>query len=80
MAHEGEVLLITMEVLRREKLKTSVGELNTVVLRPSAEKNGEKKDIGNNLFWLTDDERKLMVRMESKIKLGTIVGSLTSLK
>ena len=80
MAHEGEVLLITMEVLRREKLKTSVGELNTVVLRPSAEKNGEKKDIGNNLFWLTDDDRKLMVRMESKIKLGTIVGSLSSLK
>lgn len=80
MAHEGEVLLITMEVVRREKLKTSVGELNTVVLKPSAEKNGEKKDIGNNLFWLTDDDRKLMVRMESKIKLGTIVGSLSSLK
>ncbi len=80
MAHEGEVLLITMEVLRQEKLKTTEGELNTVVLRPSAEKNGHKKDIGNNLFWLTDDDRKLMVRLESKIKLGTIVGSLSRIK
>jgi hypothetical protein len=80
MTHENENLLITCEVLRREVLDTKIGKLQTIVIRPSAEKDGEKKNIGDNLFWLTDDENKLMVRMESKIKLGTIVGSLNRLK
>lgn len=80
MSHENENLTITCEVLRRQKLNTSQGELNTIVVRPSAEKDGVAKNIGENLFWLTDDDQKLMVRMESKIRLGTIVGSLNRLK
>lgn len=80
MSHENENLIITCEVLRREKLSTSEGDLKTIVVRPSAEKDGVAKNIGENLFWLTDDDQKLMVRMESKIKLGTIVGSLNRLK
>lgn len=80
MSHENENLMITCEVLRRETLNTPIGKVPTVVIRPSAEKDGEKKNIGDNLFWLTDDENKIMVRMESKIKLGTIVGSLNRLK
>lgn len=80
MSHENENLIITCEVLRREKLNTSQGVLPTLVIRPSAEKDGVAKNIGENLFWLTDDDQKLMVRMESKIKLGTIVGSLNRYK
>lgn len=80
LAHEGENITVTCEVLRREKLSTSVGKLDTVVIAPTAEKNGQPHNIGTNLFWLTDDESKLMVRMESKIQIGKIVGSLSSLK
>lgn len=80
MSHENENLLITCEVLRREVLDTKLGKTPAIVIKPSAEKDGEKKNIGDNYFWLTDDENKIMIRMESKIKLGTIVGSLNSLK
>lgn len=80
MAHEGENITVTCEVLRREKLSTSAGKLDTVVISPSAEKDGKPHNIGTNLFWLTDDDSKLMVRMESKIKIGKIVGSLASIK
>lgn len=80
MSHENENLMITIEVVRKETISTSQGKLETVVIRPSAEKEGEAKNIGQSLFWLTDDDRKLMVRMESKIKIGTIVGSLKTMK
>ncbi len=80
LAHENENITIICEVLRREKLSTQVGELDTIVIRPSAEKDGQPKNIGQNLFWLTDDDSKLMVRMETKIKIGSIVGSLQKLK
>lgn len=80
MTHENENLVITVDVLRREELSTKLGKIATVVIQPHAEKDGKPKDIGENLFWVTDDENKMMVRMENKIKLGTIVGSLKSLK
>jgi hypothetical protein len=34
----------------------------------------EKK--GDSYMWLTDDDRHFMVRMEAKVKIGTVVGRL----
>ena len=36
--------------------------------------------VGEVLVWLTDDERKFVVRLETKIKIGTIVAKLKSLE
>ncbi len=80
VAHEKENLTVTGEVLRREKLQTPMGELNTVVLKPKIELNGVFKPVGDVFVWLTDDERKYIVRIESKIKIGTVVASLVSIQ
>ena len=31
------------------------------------------KPVGDIFFWLTDDEQKLIVKIEAKIKIGTLV-------
>jgi hypothetical protein len=80
VAHEKENLTITGEVLRREKLQTPIGELNTVVLKPKIELNGVFKPVGDVFVWLTDDDRKYIVRIESKIKIGTVVASLVNIQ
>jgi Protein of unknown function (DUF3108) len=80
VAHEKENLSVTGEVLRREVLSTPVGDLNTLVIRPKIELNGFFKPVGEILFWLTDDERKFLVRIESKIKIGTIVTAVTAIQ
>lgn len=80
LTHENENLIVEFAVLRREKLKTNAGTLDTFVLRPSASKDGVPKNIGDSQLWLTADDRKFLVRIESKIKIGTIVGSLESIK
>ncbi len=74
LAHENENLTVTAEVLRRETITTEAGEFETVVVKPKIELNGVFKPVGDIFLWLTDDDRKLIVRMESKIKIGTIVG------
>jgi hypothetical protein len=79
VADEGKNIVFTGEVLRREKLKTAIGELDTIVVRPQVTADGEFKPIGEILIWLTDDDRKFFVRLESKIKIGTIVAKLRSL-
>ncbi|MGE0526809.1 MAG: DUF3108 domain-containing protein [Bdellovibrionales bacterium] len=79
VADEGKNLVFTGEVLRRETLKTDVGTFKTVVVKPQVTVDGVFKPMGEILVWLTDDDRKFIVRLESKIKIGTIVGKLKAL-
>ncbi|MCM2282532.1 MAG: DUF3108 domain-containing protein [Bdellovibrionaceae bacterium] len=79
IGHEGKNLLLTADVLRREKLSTAIGELNTVVIRPKLEIDGVFKPMGEVYFWLTDDDRKFVVRIEAKIKIGKVVAQVKSI-
>jgi hypothetical protein len=69
-------MVVKANVIRRETLQTDIGELKTVVIKPEIAIDGIFKPMGEVFFWLTDDDRKFVVRIESKIKIGTIVGSL----
>jgi hypothetical protein len=80
IADEGKNIVFTGEVLRKEKLKTPMGELNTVVVTPRITADGVFKPIGEVLIWFTDDDRKLLVRLESKIKIGTVVAKVRSIE
>lgn len=73
VAHEKENLLMTVEVLRRERISTPAGDFNTVVVKPKIELNGVFKPVGDIFVWFTDDDRKFIVRVESKIRIGKIV-------
>jgi hypothetical protein len=73
LAHEKENMVVTGEILRRERIETPAGEFNTVVVKPKIELNGVFRPVGDIFIWLTDDDRKFIVRIESKIKIGKIV-------
>ncbi len=79
VGHEGKNIVVTGEVLRREKLDTNVGALNTVVVKPKIEIDGVFKPIGDVYFWLTDDDRKFIVRIEAKIRIGKVVAEVKSI-
>lgn len=79
IGHEGKNLVATAEVLRRERLSTDIGELNTVVIKPRIAIDGVFKPMGDVYFWMTDDERKFIVRMEAKIKIGTVLGEVKAI-
>lgn len=79
VADEGKNIVFTGEVLRREVLDTKAGKLKTVVVRPRVQVDGAFKPVGENLIWLTDDDRRFIVRIESKIKIGTLVAKLKSI-
>jgi hypothetical protein len=80
VAEDGKNILCNIEVLRKEKLKTDIGTFDTVVVQPKLEVDGVFKPMGDVLFWLTDDDRKFVVRIESKIKIGTIIAKVKSIK
>jgi len=80
VSDKGKNLLFKGRVLRKEKLTTPVGDYDTVVVKPEFEMDGIFKPVGDIFLWLTDDDRKFIVKIESKIKIGTLVGELKELQ
>ncbi len=80
VADEGKNITFKGEVLRREKLDTEIGKLDTIVMKPVVTVDGIFKPVGDIIVWLTDDDRKQIVRIESKIKIGTVIGKLKALE
>jgi hypothetical protein len=71
---------VKAKVVRREILKTDLGNFKTVVVQPQVASEGVFKPMGEVFFWYTDDERHFPVKFEAKIKIGKLVGYLKALE
>ncbi|MBX3039324.1 MAG: DUF3108 domain-containing protein [Bdellovibrionaceae bacterium] len=80
VADDGENLVFKGKTLRREVLNTDLGPIKAVVVKPEIILKGNFKPIGDILIWLSDDDRKHILRIESKIKIGTLVSEIVELK
>lgn len=80
VANDNENLVFSGKALRREVLKTKLGPMKAVVVQPTFFLKGKFKPIGDNFIWLSDDDRRLILRIESKIKIGTLVSEVIEIK
>lgn len=77
---DNENLVFSGKALRREVLNTKLGPMKAIVIRPDITLKGKFKPIGDNFIWLSDDDRKYILRIESKIKIGTLVSEVVEIK
>ncbi|MDR2999629.1 MAG: DUF3108 domain-containing protein [Fibromonadaceae bacterium] len=61
---------------RRETINTALGKKSSLVVEPIIQGDGLFKAKGRLLIWLTDDDKRLPLLMESKIAIGSIKASL----
>lgn len=80
VADAGENIVFRGKAIRKEKLATEVGDFDAIVIKPEITVKGVFKPIGDIYFWLSDDDRKYILRIESSIKIGTIVSEIVKLK
>lgn len=80
VSHDNENLIFKATALRREKIETAVGEFTALVIKPEIELQGFFKSIGDNFIWISDDDRKLVLRIESKIKIGSLVTEIVEIQ
>jgi hypothetical protein len=63
---------LVVRVLGRQQLEVAAGTFNTVVIEPLVKEGGLIKTEGRIVVWLTDDERKIPVRVNTKVVIGSI--------
>lgn len=80
LTDDGKNYVFIAKVLRREVIDTDLGKMNTIVVSPEFQADGHYKQTGENLLWFTDDDRKFLVKVTAKIKIGSLYGEVESLK
>jgi hypothetical protein len=68
---------VILQVLRRERVRVPAGEFETIVVRPIIKTGGIFAEGGEAEIYITDDERRVPVRLNSKMRVGTVVLELT---
>ena len=79
VADDNQNMIFRGKALRKERLVTAAGEFDAIVIRPEFELQGKFKPTGDNYIWLSDDDRKFILRIESKIKIGSLVSEVVEI-
>jgi hypothetical protein len=67
---------VEVQILRKERIQTPAGTFNTILTKPLLKFEGIFQRKGDVYIWITDDSRKMPVRMKSKIIIGSINADL----
>lgn len=63
-------------VVRKEKMVSPLGRVDTIVIQPEMKYQGILKKNGNSFLWVTDDDRRIPIRLEAKVRIGTVTANL----
>jgi hypothetical protein len=70
-----------VSILKNEMLQIpGIGQVSTLVIKPELKSEGLFKKTGDIFIWLTDDDRKIPVRVETKIPVGNVVAELKGIE
>ena len=63
---------VVVKVLRRERIKVPHGTFNTIVLQPLIKTKGLFSEGGEAQLYFSDDERRMLVMMTTKLSIGSM--------
>jgi hypothetical protein len=62
---------VIIEVLRREEIRVPAGTFKTIVVRPIIRNSGMFSEGGEAEIYVTDDERRIPVRVKTRMSIGS---------
>ena len=69
---ENEGNPVVVEVLRRERVRVRAGIFHTIVVRPTIQADGMFAEDGEAEVYFSDDDRRLIVQLKTKMGIGEI--------
>jgi len=63
---------VVIRVLRRERVRVPAGAFDAIVLQPIIKTSGIFSEGGQAEIWLTDDDKRMMLQMRSRLSFGSL--------
>lgn len=75
-----EPYLLTVQVVELEKLRTILGKVNTLVVVPLVRPEGTFENKRGVKLWLTNDSRRIPVKIQTGVTVGNVTATLTKIE
>ncbi len=69
---DEENYLLEILYLRNEKVKTNFGTINCMLFKPKMQEGRVFQDGEQMKIWISDDENRLLIKVETQIWAGSI--------
>ncbi len=77
----NKLLSVAVHVLGKERIVSSeMGAVDTVKLRPVLQSDGLFQKKGDVFVWLTDDDSKVPVKVETEVPVGKVTAKLAGIE
>lgn len=63
---------VIIRAVRNERVEVPAGKFDAVVIRPTIKAKGLFAEGGNAELWFSDDERRMMLQMKTKLSFGSL--------
>ncbi|HUR92147.1 MAG TPA: DUF3108 domain-containing protein [Gemmatimonadaceae bacterium] len=63
---------VRVRVMRRERIVVPAGTFNAIVVRPTIKTKGIFAEEGEAEVWLSDDNRRMVLQLKSKVSFGSL--------
>lgn len=73
---KGKTNPLDIKYLGKQKIDVAAGTFNCIIVEPMVKEGGLFKSEGRILIWMTDDERKIPVKVNTKVIIGSIDAEL----
>jgi hypothetical protein len=77
VADDEKNVLFKAKALQKVSLKTDVGTFNAIKLKAEVYSSGNLAKASDFYIWVSDDDRKYILRIEVKLPFGSIVSEVT---
>lgn len=76
----GKSWTVKAKIVRKEKIITDVGEFEAFVVKPETHFEGVLQKKGDVFFWISADEHKAFLKIDAKVKIGSVIAYLKELR
>lgn len=80
VSDDGKNIVFKATALEKVKLNTDAGTFDAVKVKAEIVSRGALTQTGDLLIWLSDDEHKYILRIEAKIKIGSLVAEVVEIE
>lgn len=80
VADDAKNIVFTAKAIEKVKLDTEAGEFNAIKIKANVVTRGALTQAGDFYLWISDDDRKIILRIEAEIKVGKIVSEIVEYK
>lgn len=74
--NQGKIIMLNTRVMGTTQIDTKIGKKQAYMMKANTKYSGDTLKSGDMTFWFSADEKRIFLKFEAEIKIGSITGDI----